>query len=252
MMNPKVTNLLYFAAGAAVGACGMFLGVKKYFELKADLEIESVRDAYNRRLAEMEGTKSSVEGDIKGPETIEDVGRMPTRSSISKELNNKPPLTDYSKYFKSDGKMDLDLKETIRDPKEEMIENELAEAEGPKDDEEMTEEEDEEATSDYEMYQINKDHQDALKEGRAPYVIDASDYELTCSHYSKIDLHYYISDGVVTTDEDEIVDIRSLLGNCIESSGFSDNGEDLLFVRNDITMADYEIEKLYMAFTDVK
>ncbi len=250
MMNPKVTNLLYFVAGAAVGACGMFIGVKKYFQLAADIEIEQARAAYNRHMAQLEPEKSSIDGDIKGPNEINDIGKEPSKSSISKELNNKPPLTDYTKYFTSEKKDTLNLKEVVRDAKEAMIENELAEAESPSDDEEMTEEEDMEATADFEMYEINKDHQDVLNEGRPPYVIDASDYELTCDYYSKISLHFYISDGIVTTDEDEIVDIRSLLGDCIVSSGFSDNDDDILYVRNDITMADYEIEKLYMAYTE--
>lgn len=248
MMNQNLKNVIIFLSGASIGAAGMYFGLKKYFELKCDIEVEACREAYNRRMAEIDKTKSSMDGDIKGSENI-DVGKEPNKSSIIRELNNKPPLTNYSKYFKDNGSEKLDLKETIRDPKEALIEQDLAEAESPSDDEEMSEEEDIEETSNYEMYQINKDHQDALKEGRAPYVIGLEEFELTCAHYSKITLHYYVPDDIVATDEDEIIDIAELLGSCLSESGFADNEDDILYVRNDITMADYEIEKLYSAFS---
>lgn len=249
-MNNAVKGIIIFTSGLATGAVSMYFGVKKYFELKADLEIEQVRDAYTRRLQDIEPVKSSVDGDIEGPETIEDenVERVSTKSSIVRELNNKPPMTDYTKFFKAKDVSKLDIPEISRDPKEDMIENELAEAEGPKDDEEMTEEEDIEATADYEMYQINKDHQEALKENRPPFIIEADDYELTCSHYAKITLHYYVSDDLLVTDEDEIVQITDQLGNCLEDSGFLDNSDDVLYIRNDIMMADYEIVKVYTPF----
>lgn len=249
-MNANVVKALYFVCGATAGATGMYFGLKKYFELKADIEIEACREAYNRRMAEIDKVKSSMDGEIKGPENI-DIGKEPRRSSIAKEFNNKPPMTNYGKYFKDATPEDekLNLRETIRDPKEALIEQDLAESESPEDDEEMDEEEDDEETNEFEMYQINKDHQDALREGRAPYLIDPGRFEMECAHYSKITLHYYISDGIITTDEDEVIDENELLGNCIETSGFADDDEDLLFVRNDITMADYEIEKMYTQFT---
>ena len=59
-MNSSVKNTLIFLTGAAVGAVTTFFSVKKFYELKADLEVESVRDAYNNRLAEIEEFKSSI------------------------------------------------------------------------------------------------------------------------------------------------------------------------------------------------
>lgn len=246
-MNQSIKGLIIFSSGAIIGAVSTYLALKKYFEVKCDVEIENVRAVYNRKVAEIEPPVSSLDN----PEVkdSEELGRMGTKSSIVRELNNKPPLESYTKYYKGSGEKELNLKEVIRDPKDEMIENELAEAESPPDDEEMTEEEDIEATADYEMYKINEEHKRALEEGRAPYVIEKSDFELTCSHYSKISLHYYISDDILTTDDDEIVNPIDVIGDCIESSGFGGDEEDLLYVRNDIRCADYEIEKIYTVFT---
>ena len=249
-MRNGVKNLIIFASGAAAGAISMYFAVKKVYELKADLEIEQVRDAYTRRLNDVEPVKSSVDGDIEGPETIEEenVERVSTKSSIVRELNNKPPITDYTKFFKAKDGNKLDIPQISRDPKEDLLEDELAEAESPEDDTEMTEEEDIEETSNFEMYQINKDHQEALKEDRPPFVIDVDDYELTCSHYAKVSLHYYVADDILVTNEDELIFDSELLGNCLENSGFLDNDDDVIYVRNDIMMADYEIAKIYTPY----
>jgi hypothetical protein len=246
-MNSSLKSVIIFVSGAAVGATSMYFGLKKYFEVKADLEIENVRAVYNKKLEEIVPVKTSIED----PEVKNDaeIGRMGNKSSIVKELNNKPPLTSYSSYYKPNGAPNLNVKEIIRDPKEEMIENELAGTDSPPEDEPYTDEEDEAATADYEMYKINEEHKKAIEEGRLPYVIDRSDFELTCSHYSKITLHYYISDDVLTSDEDEILNPIDVIGDCLVSSGFSGDEEDILYVRNDIRSADYEIEKIFSVFT---
>lgn len=244
-MNNTVKGVIIFLSGAAVGAGTMFLAVKKYYQLAADIEIENVRAVYNRKLEEIEPTKSSIDDpEIKDEKEI---GKMGVKSSIVKELNNKPPLHSYAGYYKENGAPDLNLKEVTRNPKEEMIDEEI-EAVSPPEDEPYTDEEDEAATADYEMYKMNEEHKKALEENRPPYIIDRSDFELTCSHYSKISLHYYISDDIIATDDDEIVDVGSVLGDCIETSGFADDNEDVLYVRNDIRGADYEIEKIFAVF----
>lgn len=253
-MNKNLKYVIIFLSGAAAGAGGMYLGLKNYFQLKADLEIESVKEAYNRHMDEVEGVKSSVDGGIEGPEEINDIvpGVSSTKSSIVKKLNNKPPMTDYTKMFKERGEETLKLREAIRDPKE-IIEEEdevedPAEAEHPEEDEPYDEEEDMVESDNLEAYQLNVEHQKAMEEGREPYVIELSDFELTCAHYRKETLHYYVSDDILTTDEDEVLNPYDCVGNCIEKSGFSGDENDLLYVRNDILMVDYEIEKVYSTF----
>lgn len=253
-MNRSLSNLIFFVSGIAVGGVSTFLAVKGYFEAKADDEIASVKAAYDKHMEDIEGSKSSMDGEIHGPETIDDAepGVIKVKSSyVNSSLNNKPPLKDYAKYFKnkdeetvSSGDMQIS-----RDPSEDMIEKELAEAEHPEDDEPYTPEEDEAEQDNYDMYKLNEDHKKAIEENRPPYVIEVSDFELTCAHYPKVTLHYYIQDDIVLTDDDEVVNVHDLLGDCIEESGFDQNEDDLLYVRNDRLGVDYEIEKLFSQFT---
>lgn len=247
MMNPKVTNLLYFVAGAAVGAFGMWLSVKKYYELKADLEVQSVKEAFEDKISEIEDKRTSVDGDLEGPEEIEpEPGVKPTVSSITKMLNNKPPLKDYSKMFKEkskEGDDTLKVKEIVRgddiDP---------AEVESPPDDEPYTEEEDENEQLDYEDHELNGEHRKALLEDRAPYLIELSDYEMTCANYEKQTLLYYICDDILTDESGDEISPRDVIGTAIMDSGFGSNDEDTIFVRNDKLMCDYEVTKVFVAY----
>ena len=251
-MNQSVKNTLIFLTGAAVGSVSTWFAVKKYYELKSDLEVESVRDAYDRKINDAIPSESTLDGSLVGPENIDDgeekVHLDDAKSSISKKLNNKPPLTDYTKYFKSKDDKTLTLREITRDPSEDMIEAELAEAECPPDDEPYTDEEDENETLEFEGYQLNGAHKKAVENDKPPYIIDKSDYELTCSNYEKMSPIYYIYDNVLV-DDDEILDREEIIGNLIESSGFDNNEDDSLYVRNDKLMTDYEIIKVYKPYS---
>jgi hypothetical protein len=117
----------------------MYFGVKKYFETKADLEISEVRQVYEDRVNEVEDHKSSIDGELSGPEKIE------LKETVNR-LNNKPDLTDYTKYFNGNGQKMDGVSEILRDAKEEadatgLSEEEMAEREGPQDDEPYTDEE---------------------------------------------------------------------------------------------------------------
>ena len=250
-MNQSLKNVLIFLSGAAAGGVTTWLSVKKYYELKADLEVESVKEAYNRRMEKYEPTKSSVDGEIEGPEEIEEssdedarLGR--TKSSIVKELNNKPPLTDYTKFFKNkeDGKT-LDLKETLRDAKEDAKDIDPAELEGPEDDEPYTDEEDNEEQMAYDDHKLNGAHKDAA----AAHIIDKSDFELTCENYDKITLLYYQPDDMLTNEEDEVIGWSDIIGEevetALEGSSWTENEDDLIHVRSDVLMTDFEIQKIF-------
>lgn len=243
-MNQNLKSVLYFLTGAAAGGVGTWLAVKKYYEIKADLEVESVREAYNRKVEKFEPTKSSVDGEIEGPEEIdEDVKQGRTKSSIVKELNNKPPLTDYTKFFKEkeSGKT-LDLKETLRDAKSDAEEPEEV------DDDSMYGEDEESVSIEKEDEALNGAHKDA---GPA-YVIDISDFELTCSNYDKLTIHYYQPDDLLTNEEGEIIGWSDIIGEEIEhamdSVGFSDNEDDCIHVRSDKLMCDFEVQKIFDGF----
>lgn len=247
-MNQNLKSFICFLTGAAAGGVATWLSVKKYYELKADLEVESVREAYNRKVEKFEPTKSSVDGEIEGPEEIdEDIKQGRTKSSIVKELNNKPPLTDYTKFFKEkeSGKT-LDLKETLRDAKSDAEEDIDPAKESPSEDDMYG---DDETTSiEKEDEALNGAHKDA---GPA-YVIDISDFELTCANYDKLTIHYYQPDDLLTNEEGEIIGWSDIIGEEIEhamdSVGFSDSDDDCIHVRSDKLMCDFEVQKIFDGF----
>lgn len=250
-MNNSFKGFLIFLSGAAVGSLSTYFIVKKYFEEKSDIEVAEIRDAYERHIAESDDAKTSLDGDIKGEKEIEeDIAVQPTKSSIAHKLNNKPPLKDYTKYFvEKNTEKELDLKEVVRNAKEDAGEEvDPAEVERPEDDIPYTDEEDKDQTLNYEGYQLNGEHKKALSEDRKPYVIDLSDFELTCASYEKLSLLYYIYDDIVTEEDGEEVNRFDVIGNAVAESGFDENSDEILYVRNDKLMCDYEITKIFTKY----
>lgn len=245
-MNSKFKGLLIFVSGASLGALSMYLSLKRYFESKADAEIESIKNAYDERVASLEPKKTSKDGDIKGPKEID------VKAKVTK-LNNKPDLLDYTKYFKSNGVKLEGSSELIRDAKKDAIEDglseeELAEMESPPDDEPYTDEEDRQQSIDMIDYELNGAHKKALEEGIPPFEIAAEDYALTCDNYEKMSLVWYVYDETLTNGAEEIVDQELFAGSVIEDSGFDMDDRDVLYIRNDKLMCDLEITKVYEQF----
>lgn len=242
-------NIIIFVSGMCVGAAGMYFGLKRYFESKADTEIESVRKAYDERIASLEPKKTSKDGELKGPKEI-DVNDVKKKVA---DLNNKPDLLDYTKYFKSSGiKLD-DTTELVRDAKKDAIENglseeELAEMESPPDDEPYSDEEDRQQSIEFEDHMLNGAHKKALAEGKPPFEIPPEDYDLTCESYEKMDLIWYVFDETLANEAEEIVDRDLFVGTVIEDSGFDTDDRDALYVRNDRLMCDFQITKVYEQF----
>lgn len=245
-MNSTLKNIIIFTLGGAVGATGMYFGIKKHFEDIADAEIYAAREAYNKKVYELEDHNNSIDGSLTGPSNID------VKSKVN-ALNNKPDiLTDYTKYFNSKGEK-LDITESLRDAKEAadkegFTEEELAEMESPKDDEPYTDEEDEEESIKYEDHKLNGNHKAAIADNKDPYEIDTGDYELTCSNYEKIGLNWYVYDEVLANESEEMVDTDLFVGSVLSDSGFDYDERDVIFVRNDKMMCDFEIKKIYGPF----
>lgn len=254
-MNSTLKGIIIFASGAAVGATSMYFALKKYFELKADLEIEEVRKVYDDKVNEIEGVKDSISGDIEGEKEID--GEKLSHKEIINRLNNKPDLTDYTKYFKEKGTVLPGVNETLRDAKEaadseglseeELAERELAEGIDPSEMEHPQDDEEEQSLDEIDR-ELNGASREAIALDKPPYEIEPSDWELTCGNYEKISLTYYQFDQIVANEEEEVIDEALLIGDVIERSGFDQNSEDVLYVRNDKIMADFEITKVYEAY----
>ena len=258
-MNNTLKGVIIFASGAAAGALGTYLAVKRYFEIKADLEICDVKRVFEDRLSEIEEHRTSIDGNIEGPKEIEALEK--SVKSVSDIMNNKMDIKDYTRFFKAKGEKISGVGEVLRDAHDEITKEiaregtgdiDIAELEHPKDDEPYTDEEDRQQSIDVIDYELNGASRDAIAEGRDPYEIEASDFELTCTQYDKQDLNYYISDDIVVNDELEIIDDMSvihLIGDILIKSGFDSNDDEVLYVRNDKIMTDFEITKVFTAYT---
>lgn len=254
-MNNGLKNVIIFMSGAAVGGLSTYFGIKKYFELKADLEIADVKKVFEDRLSELEDHRSSLDGDLTGPKEIESGEN--TVKSVTEILNNKPDIKDYTKYFNAKGEKISGVGEVLRDAHDEIAKEmardgiDPAEMESPPEDEAYSDEEDRQQTIDVVDYELNGASKNAIAEDKDPYEIEASDYELTCSQYDKIALNYYISDDILVNDDLEIVDEgseRRLIGDMLVKSGFDSNEDDLIYIRNDKIMCDFEITKIFTVF----
>lgn len=248
-MNRELKGVFIFLTGALVGGLATWAGVKKYYETKADLEVDSVKEAYADKLAEIEDAKSTLNGELEGPKEI-DISKTKSHSSIADTLNNKPDLKDYTKFFKASGEKLSGVSETLRDAKEDadkdgLTEDELAEMECPPDDEPYSDEEDENETLEFEDHQLNGAKKKAIAEDIGPYTIDTSDYELTCAQYEKMELTYHHYDGELTDEDNEEVDRYAFIGDLISETGFDDNEDDFLYVRNDKLQTDFKIVKQF-------
>ena len=81
-----------------------------------------------------------------------------------------------------------------------------------------------------------------------PVTITIDDYE-SYPYYDKEELTYYTEDNIVVNDSDEIVDdVYSLIGDCLTRSGFIDNDEKILHVRNGKVSTDFEITKVFGSY----
>lgn len=249
-MNNAFKNVIIFASGAVTGALCTWFTVKKIYELKADLEVESVREAYDEKVSQFEHVKSTVNGELTGPSEIDDgkVHLNGNKSSVTRELLNKPPLTDYRAFFKGTTNESIDVRELARNPLDEVkSDEEAAESEHPEDDKPMTDEEDAHEQNMYETYELNKDRSEKLN--REPYEIGEEEYEFGEESYEKVDLLYYIQDDILVNAEGEIEDKEPTVGDVLESSDFSRNDSEYLYVRNDRLEIDFFIKKMFREYT---
>lgn len=251
-MNSVVKSGIIFASGLVVGGVSTWFGVKTYYREKANNEIAETQEMYYDRLNELseamanEYAKNSVEDPEVSPEDTDGLEGEKSSLDIAGDTEKKKaPRVDYSKYFK---KAEEKLKELdiVKRGKETMVDEHVdaSELESPEDDEELTDEEDEIEQDDYEMYLVNEEHKKAVAEGRAPYVIEDSEFGKVPG-YDTMDLYYYTGDNVLADEDKEEVDAPALfVGDLLECDWVHDDTSESVCVRSDVTMTDVEVHKI--------
>lgn len=84
-----------------------------------------------------------------------------------------------------------------------------------------------------------------------PRIIRADEYE-GVNWYDRVCLLYYQEDGVLAFEDTAkpVLDQEQLIGDALTKFGFTDNDEEVIYVRNDNRGSLYEIVKIYGAYTD--
>ena len=131
------------------------------------------------------------------------------------------------------------VKEYTSEDNTKEFEKKMAEAEHPEEDEGLLSDKE---YAERRISELNEDTNDA------PKIITQDDYE-SYHTYDKEELLYYVEDDILTDEYGTLVDDRHrLLGEAFIKSGFCENSDKTIYIRNGNVSSDYEITKVYGSF----
>ena len=134
------------------------------------------------------------------------------KKEVAEEATNKPSIIEYTSKLKEEGYVDYTKAATEED-------------DIPDEDNDLPEPED------------------------TPYVITPDDFG-SINKYDTVSLTYY-EDDILTDDQDGIIyDIDDLVGKDFMNH-FGEYDEDVVYIRNDLKMIDFEILRDYRTFQEV-
>ena len=215
-------NIIIFLCGGVICSIPTYLITSKKKQAFAEEQISQMEEYYNNRLKELENKEEFFE-EIKPPESYivqkeEEVKKNEDNNVKEKALNRgkqEIQKIDYTQYY-GDA---------------------------------VSEEE-----HDFDNCKIRNDE---IKNGKDPYVINEHDFG-SIPGSDIVSLIYYKNDGTFVYDtydfdDGDIVDldeVRSMLGDVVNESGFADNDEETIYIRNDRRNTDYEITKAFTSYED--
>ena len=265
-MNSTLKGVIIFSSGVAVGALGMYVGLKKYFEEKEERNVEDVKIAFGKRLDELEEANKKAVNVAKEAITSSEVyknGKIGDNEATKEALKgvgmidgiieskNKEKV-DYTAYSSSSRgkKSEMTERDELYPREEDVGDEEFDDGSDPSDCE-ATDLEDGNGPVDLGNGRIEMPNGDIIhttefrKEGDGqPYEISPDDYGSIIG-YEATELMYYQGDGIVADDNDEIVENPAvLIGNVIGDTGFDVDGRTSMYVRNDHISTDFEIYKV--------
>lgn len=233
-----------FVGGLGIGGGAGYLIANKLLKKKAEDEIQATIDRLEEQYAEsnkaydretlvnpIELEERYLEEDVKVTEEAADLVQTKDLREIRERLKrNWDGTTNYAAMYQAkegDGE----------DP---------AESEHPEEDEPGSEDQNEEEKSVEEAHELHQ-----RTKYKEPTLISVEDLGDLPAHVDQKTLYYYQEDGVMTTEEDELVDDPCIfVGHCMEKYGFEDNDEDQIFVMNYGQDTVYEVQKIFGAYSE--
>lgn len=88
------------------------------------------------------------------------------------------------------------------------------------------------------------------EEEKKPYFIDIDDFDSVTLGYAKKELSYYMDDGTLVDEEENILSIIDTVGGSNLES-FENSLESSCYIRNEALKEDYEISKVFGSFSSM-
>ena len=268
-MNVWIKRILIFAAGATVGAGGMYLALdRKYAKLLAQ-ETDDIRSYYRNRIIKLQDIlekKETDEADLSegDPKSSPSITPEEYAKIAVVDSDGDKSFVDYTAFSRHEdiSKINGMKKESAKDIRDELdkvskavhdddFDKHMAEREHPEEDDN----EYEEMIAEIDNQQIRDEQQRAKNENILPYAIMRSEYLNQKTWYEKLSWNFY-EDGIVTDEHDDMVHAPAkILGtDFLEAFGMDDSDPDIAYIRNDQLAQDYEVcriaERYYKTASD--
>lgn len=200
----KLSTIIAFFTGAAIGGATVWYITKERYAQLADEEISSVKEAYAQRESKREKAEKALR-QYQGGEDEETSGTDgPVTPVVTTKVAEKESISEYAQRIQNGAPPEYS--KTVV-PAKTGVSEEPAQAENS---------------------------------GDVPYVISPEEFD-ELDGYTAISLTYF-ADGVLSDENGVIIDdVEEIVGDGLNHFGEYD--EDAVYVRNDAKRCDYEILK---------
>lgn len=197
----------------------------------------SKKNAEDKLQEQEEAFKAMQEYQKESELPVESKPVVKTVVKAAKLATPEAPGIDYTLYSKM--KAEETKKAESESPSEEDTEEDEEEMEAPMETyEERLEREAEEENAEYQLYQKKKgDKIDVLGN-------EAVDSEYPEVHYPGEELYYFTEDDIITDEDGNEIDEKSLIGDKLRRFGWMQNEQEAVWVRNNPRETDYHVNKV--------
>lgn len=84
-----------------------------------------------------------------------------------------------------------------------------------------------------------------------PIQISEEDYTERELYFDKLEMDYYIGDGALVDENEELVEVEDVLGYDILEEFINDESEDVIYIRNAAKSSDYMVRKISGSFSEI-
>ena len=229
-MNTNIVKgILIFATGVGVGALVTNKLLKNNYQQLVQEEIDSIKENFKKN------------EEYKRKRDLVDI------NNEKKSLIYRKSLDKYRTYSNTN----IDPAELVSPPEgdndADEPEDEEYETEDDDDDDETEDDDDDEYSADEAISteQINR------RDHITPYVISYKEFSEEKDYYDKLTISYYNVDDTLADDQEEILDVTSIIGNeALSCFGRGSNDSEVVYVRNERLASDFEVIRTQQSYQE--